>query len=158
MLSNKAVTKRYATVSKITNCDAWSLIPYAWSNVKTSTVKHYFCKAKVLSKEQVDKLLLRDSVKVEEHTPVYPPVAHRDASRVKGRYVCLITSIMDGDTIQLFLDNNQKDAQDIAEEIEQTVHKNIVKRCSLMSRSSSIEREAIEQIKSKTKEIVWRLW
>ncbi|KAF9274271.1 hypothetical protein BGZ88_003144 [Linnemannia elongata] len=104
--NNKAVTKRYAPASKITNCDAWSLIPYSWSNVKASIVKHYFCKAKVLSQEQVDKLL-RDSVKVEEPTPLYPPVADRDASRVKGRYVRLIASIMDGDTIQLFLDKNQ---------------------------------------------------
>lgn len=148
MLSNKAVTKRYATARKITNGDAWSLIPYAWSHVKASTVRHCFCKAEVLSKEQVDKLQ-RDSVNVEEHTPLYPPVADRDASRVKGRYVRLIASIMDGDRIQFSLDKNQKDAQDIAEEIKQTVHHNIAKRYGQRDRSSSIERDAIELFKSK---------
>ena len=55
MLSNKAVTQQYATGKKITNGEAWSLIPYAWSHVKASTVRHCFCKAGVLSMAQVDR-------------------------------------------------------------------------------------------------------
>ncbi|KAG9073394.1 hypothetical protein KI688_001189 [Linnemannia hyalina] len=38
MLSNKSVTKEYATEEKITNSEAWSYIPYAWSHVKALTV------------------------------------------------------------------------------------------------------------------------
>ena len=56
MLSNKAVTQQYATGEKITNGEAWSLTPYAWSHFKAATVRHCFCKAGVLSMAQVDKL------------------------------------------------------------------------------------------------------
>ncbi|KAG0202591.1 hypothetical protein BGX33_009570, partial [Mortierella sp. NVP41] len=41
------------------------------------------------------------------------------------------------------------DAQDMAEEIKQTVHDKIAKRYGPRDRSSSIERDAVELLKSK---------
>jgi len=147
MLSNKAVTQQYATGRMITKGEAWSLIPYAWSHVKAATVRHCFCKAGVFSKAQVDRLE-RESLDVEEQTPMYSPVPDTDASRFKGRYVRLISSVMDGDRIQFSLDKNQKDAQDMAEEIKQRVHNKINKRYGPRDRSSSIEQDAVESFKS----------
>jgi len=134
MLSNKAITKEYATGEKISNGEAWSLIPYAWSHVKALTVRHCFCKAGVLSKAQVDKLE-QESMDVEERPPLYPPVADMDAIQVKGRYVRLIASVLDGDRIQFSLDKNQKDAQETAEEIKQIVRHKIAKRYGPQDRS-----------------------
>jgi hypothetical protein len=148
MLSNKSVTKEYATGEKITNGEAWSLIPYAWSHVKALTVRHCFCKVDVLSKAQVDKLE-QGSLRVEEQPPLYPPVANTDASQVRRRYVRLIASIMDGDKVQFSLDKNQKDAQDMAEEIKQKVRNKIAKRYSSRERSSSIEHDAVQSFVSK---------
>ncbi|KAI1288751.1 hypothetical protein EDD11_009693 [Mortierella claussenii] len=148
MLSNKAITKEYATGEKITNGEAWSLIPYAWSHIKAATVRHCFCKAGVLSKAQSDKLE-QESIHVEEQTPLYPPVTDTDASEVKGHYVRLIASVMDGDRIRFSLDRDQKDTQDIAEEIKQKVRNKITKRYGLRERSSSVEPEAIESFKSR---------
>ncbi|KAG0346695.1 hypothetical protein BGZ54_005125, partial [Gamsiella multidivaricata] len=79
----------------------------------------------------------------------YPPVADKDASQVRRRYVRLIASVMDGDKIQFSLDKNQKDAQDIAEEIKQKVRNKIVKRYGSRDRNSSIERDTVESFKSK---------
>ncbi|KAF9284366.1 hypothetical protein BGZ88_010019 [Linnemannia elongata] len=129
MLSNKSITKEYATGEKIINGEAWSLIPYAWSHVRALTVRHCFCKASILSKAQVEKLE-RESMYVEERPPLYPPVADTDTSQVRQRYVRLIASVMDGDKIQFSLDRNQKDAQDMAEEIKQKVRNKIAKRYS----------------------------
>jgi hypothetical protein len=148
ILSNKAVTKEYATREKMTNGEAWSLIPYAWSHVKALTVRHCFCKAGVLSKAQADKLEQK-SMYVEERPPLYPPVADMDASQVKRRYLQLIASVMDGEKIQFSFDKNQKDAQDMAEEIKQKVHDKIVKRYGSRDRSSSIEPDAVELFKSQ---------
>jgi len=148
MLSTKAIALEYATKKKITNGEAWSLIPYAWSHVKAATVRHCFCKAGVLSKAQVDRLE-QGSLDVEEQTPLYPSVADTEASQVKRRYVRLIASVMDGDEIRFSLDKNQKDAQDMAEEIKQKVLSKIAKRYGSRDRSSSMERDAVESFKSK---------
>ncbi|KAF9368822.1 hypothetical protein BGX21_006317 [Mortierella sp. AD011] len=130
MLSNKAITKEYAMGEKITNGEAWSLIPYAWSHVKAATVRHCFHKARVLSKTQSD-MLEQESIHVEEQTPLYPPVASKDASQVKAHYARLIASVMDGDNIHFFLDKDQKDAQDIAEDIKQKMHDKIAMRYNI---------------------------
>ncbi|KAG0196562.1 hypothetical protein BGX33_001524 [Mortierella sp. NVP41] len=86
---------------------------------------------------------------MEERAPLYPTVADTDASQVKRRYVRLIASVTDGDKIQFSLDKNQKDAQDVAEEIRQAVRNKIAKRYGPRDRSSSIERDAVESFKSK---------
>ncbi|KAH7042886.1 hypothetical protein BKA57DRAFT_495497 [Linnemannia elongata] len=72
-----------------------------------------------------------------------------DTSQVRQRYVRLIASVMDGDKIQFFLDKNQKDAQDMAEEIKQKVRNKVAKRYSSRDRSSSIERDAVQSFMSK---------
>jgi hypothetical protein len=148
MLSNKAVTTKYATGKKVTKGEAWSLIPYAWSHVKAVTVRHCFCKAGVLSKAQADKLE-QESANVEERAPLYPPVEDMDTSQVIRRYVRLIASVTDGDKIHFTLDKYQKDAQDMAEEIKQKLHNQIAKRYGSRDRSSSIELDAIESFKVK---------
>ncbi|KAG0208443.1 hypothetical protein BGX33_006245 [Mortierella sp. NVP41] len=148
MLSNKAVTTKYATGKKITKGEAWSLISYAWSHVKAVTVRHCFCKAGVLSKAQADKLE-QESVNVEERAPLYPPVEDMDTSQVIRRYVRLIASVTDGDKIHFSLDKYQKDAQDMAEEIKQKLHNKIAKRYGSRERSSSIELDAVESFKAK---------
>ncbi|KAK3819389.1 MAG: hypothetical protein JOS17DRAFT_756331 [Linnemannia elongata] len=148
MLSDKSITKEYATGKMITNGEAWSLIPYAWSHVKALTARHYFCKAGVLTKAQVDKLN-KGSMHVEERPPLYPPTTGKDASQVRRRYVRLIASVMDGDMIQFALDKNQKDAQDVAEGIKRRMLSKIAKRYSPRNRSSSIEPDIIESFKSK---------
>jgi len=153
MLSNKAITKEYATGEKIANGEAWSLIPYAWSHVKPLTVRHCFCKAGVLTKAQVDKLE-QESIRVEERLPLYPSMTDMDESQVKQRYVRLIASAMDGDRIQFSLDQNQKDAQDIAEEIKQRMRNKIVRRYGSRERSSSIENDAVESLQLKEGEVV----
>ncbi|KAF9143152.1 hypothetical protein BGX30_001180 [Mortierella sp. GBA39] len=130
VLDNKSVTKEYATGEKITNGEAWSYIPYAWSHVKALAVRHCFCKVGVLSKAYVDKLE-QESMHVKERSPLYPPLADTDASQARRRYVRLIASVMGGDKIQFFLDKNQKDAQDMAEEIKQKVRKKIAKRTKM---------------------------
>ncbi|KAF8942146.1 hypothetical protein BGZ47_006777 [Haplosporangium gracile] len=76
-------------------------------------------------------------------------MAETNASRVKGRYVRLIASVMDGDSVQFFLDKNQKDAQDTAEEIKQKVRNKITKRYGPRNRSSSVEPDAVQSFKSK---------
>jgi hypothetical protein len=148
MLSNKAIIKEYATGEKITNGEAWSLIPYAWSHVKALTVRHCFCKAAVLSKAQADKLE-QESMDVEERPPLYPPMADTDINQVKRRYVRLIASVMDGDKVLFSLDKNQKDAQDMAEEIKHRMRNKIAKRYGSRDRSSSIEPDAVESFKFK---------
>jgi len=150
MLSNKVIIKEYASGENITNGVAWSLIPYAWSHVKALTVRHCFCKAGVLSKAQANKLE-QDSMDVEERPPLYPSVTDTDVSQVKRHYVRLIASVMDGDKIQFSLDKNQKDAQDMAEEIKQRVRNKIVKRYGSRDRSSSLEPDAVESFKSDYK-------
>ncbi|KAG0364057.1 hypothetical protein BGX24_004792 [Mortierella sp. AD032] len=135
MLSNKSITKEYATGEKITNGEAWSLIPYAWSHVKVLTAQN-------------DKLE-QESIYVEERPPLYPPVTDTDASQVNRRYVRLIASVMDGCKIQFSLDKNQRDAQDMAEEIRQKVRNKVAKRYGMRDRSSSIERDTVESFKSK---------
>ncbi|KAG0351570.1 hypothetical protein BGX24_007817, partial [Mortierella sp. AD032] len=90
-----------------------------------------------------------ESLDVEEQTPLYPPVADSNASRVKGCYVRLIASVLDGDKIQFSLDKSQKDAQDTAEEIKKKVLDKIAKRYGSRDRSSSIERDTIEMFKFK---------
>lgn len=60
----------------------------------------------------------------------------------------MIASVMDGDRIQFSLDKNQKDAQAIAEEIKQQVRNMITKRYSSRDRSSFIEPDAVESVKS----------
>ncbi|KAI1287581.1 hypothetical protein EDD11_010308, partial [Mortierella claussenii] len=133
--SRVLVTKEYATRKKITNGDAWSLIPYAWFHVKALTVRHCFCKVEVFSKAQVDKLE-QGSMQVEEQPPLYPPVADTDA-------------IVGGEKIQFSLDKNQKDAQDMAEEIKQQVRNKIAERYSSRGRGSSIERDVVQSFMSK---------
>ena len=76
-------------------------------------------------------------------------MADTDAGQVKGRYERLIASVMDGDRIQFSLDKNQKDAQDMAEEIKQKVRNKIAKRYGPRDRNSSIEHDAVESFKSK---------
>jgi len=147
MLSNKAIAKEYAIGDKITNGEAWSLIPFAWSHVKALTVRHCFCKAGVLSKAQAN-ILEQEYMDVEERPPLYPPIASMDRDQVKRHYVRLIASVMDGDKIQFSLDKNQKDAQDMAEEIKQKVRNKIAKRYGSRDRSSSIESDAVELFKS----------
>ncbi|KAF9540167.1 hypothetical protein EC957_004606 [Mortierella hygrophila] len=61
---------------------------------------------------------------------------------------------MNGDKIQFSLDKNQKDAQEMAEEIKQRMHKKIAKRYGSRDRSSSIERDTVESFKSKEGETV----
>ena len=117
MLSNKSITKEYATGEKIINGEAWSFIPYEWSHVKALTVRHCFCKVDVLPKAQSDKLE-QDSINVEERPPLYPPVAATDSSQARRHYVRLVASVMDGDKIRFSLDKNQKDEQDMTEEIK----------------------------------------
>jgi len=147
MLSNKSIAKEYATGEKITNGEAWSLIPYAWSHVTALTVRHCFCKAGVLSQAQVDKLE-QESIYLEEQPPLYPPVTDAAASQARRRYVRLIASVMDGDKIQFSLDKNQKDAQDMAEEIRQKVRNKIAKRYGSRDRSSSVEAEVVKLFQS----------
>ncbi|KAG0264780.1 hypothetical protein BGZ95_003528, partial [Linnemannia exigua] len=144
--STNVFKRRYLEMlsNKITNGEAWSLIPY----VKALTVRHCFCKAGVLSKAQTEKLE-QESVDVEELTPFYPSVADMDADQAKRQYVRLIASVMDGDEIQFSLDRNQKDAQDMAEEIKEKLRKNIAKRYGSRDRISSIERDVIGLFKSK---------
>ncbi|KAF8924502.1 hypothetical protein BGZ47_003979, partial [Haplosporangium gracile] len=110
-------------------------------HVKAVTARDCFCKADVLSKAQADKLE-HDSMDTKERPPLYPPMADTDVSQAKRRYVRLIASAMDGDKIEFSLDKNQKDAQDVAEEIKQTLHSKIAKRYGSQDRSSSIERDA----------------
>ncbi|OAQ22243.1 hypothetical protein K457DRAFT_16901 [Linnemannia elongata AG-77] len=97
---------------------------------------------------QVNKLE-QESVDVEERQPLYPPVAATDASQARRRYVRLVASVTDGDKIQFSLDKNQKDEQDMAEEIKQKVRNKITKRYSSRERSSSLEADAVKLFKSK---------
>ncbi|KAK3831317.1 MAG: hypothetical protein JOS17DRAFT_744978 [Linnemannia elongata] len=156
MLSNKSITKEYATGEKITKGEAWSLIPYAWSHVKALTTRYCFCKAGVLSKAQVNKLE-QESLYLDERPPLYPPMANTDVSQLRQRYVRLIASIMDGDKIQFSLDKNQKDAQDMAEEIKKKMRNRIVKRYGSRDRSSSVEAEILESFKSMYKGDNWAI-
>ena len=81
------------------------------------TIRHWFYKAGILLKAQVEELE-QDSINVEELPPLYPPVANTDGSQVRRRYVRLIASVMDGGKIQFSLDKNQKYAQDMTEKIK----------------------------------------
>jgi hypothetical protein len=96
ILSNKAVIKKCATGEKITNSEAWSLIPNAWSHVKALSVRHCFSKADVLPKAQIDRLK-QEPLDAEEQTPLYPPLEDSESVQVKGRFVRLIALVMDGD-------------------------------------------------------------
>ncbi|KAF8932384.1 Tigger transposable element-derived protein 6 [Haplosporangium gracile] len=87
---------------------------------------------------QIDELE-QDSINVEKRPPLYPPVGATDASQTRRYYVRLVASVMDGDKIQLSLGKDQKDAQDMAEEIKQKVCNKIAKRYSSRDRSSSTE-------------------
>ena len=107
-----------------------------------------FLQSGVLSMAQVERLE-RESLDVEEQTPLYPLVSDTDSSRVKGRYMRLIASVMDGDRIQSSLDKNQKDAQDMIEEFKQKMRDKITKKYGPRDRSSSIESDAVESFKSK---------
>ncbi|KAF9176502.1 hypothetical protein BGZ50_000526, partial [Haplosporangium sp. Z 11] len=147
MLSNKAIAKECATGEKITNGEVWPLIQYAWSQVRAMMMRHYFCKAGILSKAQVDKLE-QESMNVEERPPLYPSMADTDVNQAKRRYVRLIASVMNGDKIRFSLDRNQKDAQEMAEKIKQKVRSKIVQRYGPRGRSSSIEPDAVEPFKS----------
>ncbi|KAH7055118.1 hypothetical protein BKA57DRAFT_524772 [Linnemannia elongata] len=80
----------------------------------------------ILSKAQFNKLE-QESVDVEERQPLYLPVAATDASQARRRYVRLVASVTGGDKIQFSLDKNQKDEQDMAEEIKQKVRSKITK-------------------------------
>ncbi|KAF8924002.1 hypothetical protein BGZ47_004323, partial [Haplosporangium gracile] len=148
MLSNKAVTKEYAAGEKITNGEAWPLIPYAWPHAKAVTVRHCFCKPGVISKVQADKLE-HDSMEIEKRSSLYPPMSDTEASQDKRRNVRLIALAMNGDKIKFSLDKNHKDAQDMPEEIKQKLHSKIAKRYGSRDRSSSIKLGAVESFKSK---------
>lgn len=154
MLINKAIVKKYATQKKITNGEAWSLIPYAWSQVKASTLRHCFRTTKVLPKTISDKLE-EGSVDVRERQPMYPPEAELDKERMKRHFVRIIASTMDEQEFKFGLDNNQREESDIGEELKEAVRKELAVRDALFARqyekerSSSVETDDIKSFKDK---------
>ncbi|KAF9177014.1 Tigger transposable element-derived protein 6, partial [Haplosporangium sp. Z 767] len=148
MLSDKEILKAYTSGNKITNGEAWSLIPYAWSHVKASTLRHCFHATGVLPKAMADKLE-KASVDMKERPALHPNVADSDKLQVKRCYLRMIATVADGDNIEFSLDKNQKDAQDMAEDVKQTVLARIAKRYARRERSSFTESDAVKSFKSK---------
>lgn len=143
MLTNQAIVKKYAHGAKVTNGEAWSLIPYAWSQVKASTLRQCFRTTKVLPRMMADNLEER-SADVQERQPIYPPVAETAKQQTKRHFLRFIASALDGERFNFNLEKNQKDAQDLAEEIRKAVREKLAMREALFrprerERSSSID-------------------
>ncbi|KAG0271032.1 hypothetical protein BGZ95_001230, partial [Linnemannia exigua] len=73
MLTNQAIVNKYVHGRKVTKGEAWSLILYAWSQVKASTLRQCFRTSKVLPKTMADNLDER-SADVQKRQSIYPQV------------------------------------------------------------------------------------
>ena len=163
MLTNQAIVNSYASGKKVTNGEAWSLIPYAWSQVKASTLRQCFRTTKVLPKAMADSLEER-SVDMQERQPEYPPEIETAAKEQRKRhFLRLIASTLDGHKFNFSLAKNQKDAQDLAEETRKAVRESLAERVALFApreRSSSIEPddlnsfEALDGVTTKVKDLL----
>ncbi|KAF9551131.1 hypothetical protein EC957_010017 [Mortierella hygrophila] len=137
MITYQAIVNRYASGKKVTNGEAWSLIPYAWSQVKTSTIRHCFSHHEGSSKG--------DS---------------RQPGGEIGRYAGAATRVSTRDG-HMF--KNQKDAQDLPEEIRKAVCERLAERAALLAPrewSPSIEPddlnsfEALDGVTTKVKDLL----
>lgn len=147
MLINKSRVKKYATQQKVSNGEAWSLIPYAWSQVRASTLRNCFRVTKVLPKAMSDKLE-EISVGVRERQSMYPPVADMEKEQMKRHFVRIIASTLGGQEIKFAYDKDQRDENDIAEEIREAVWKELATRESLFKRSP-FEKEGSSSVDSE---------
>ncbi|OAQ22717.1 hypothetical protein K457DRAFT_1130998 [Linnemannia elongata AG-77] len=84
------------------------------------------------------------SADVQERQPIYPPVAETAKQQTKRHFLRFIASALDGERFNFNLEKNQKDAQDLAEEIRKAVREKLAMREALFrprerERSSSID-------------------
>ncbi|KAG0225739.1 hypothetical protein BGW42_004110 [Actinomortierella wolfii] len=110
MLGSQTLAKAYGG-KKISNGEAWGLIPYAWSHVKRSTVRHCFLATKLVDMSAVN--LERRAVDVEKGhgiaglSPKWPPVAEQDKERAQAQHLRMVISAMDS-IVELEPDNERE--------------------------------------------------
>ncbi|KAK3844267.1 MAG: hypothetical protein J3R72DRAFT_505063 [Linnemannia gamsii] len=79
---------------------------------------------------------------MQERQPEYPSVVDAAKEQRKRHFLRIIASTLDGHMFNFTLAKNQKDAQDLAEEIRKAVHEKLTERAALFApreRSFSIE-------------------
>ncbi|KAI1288932.1 hypothetical protein EDD11_009532, partial [Mortierella claussenii] len=62
---------------------------------------------------------------VQGRQPVYPPAAETAKQQTKRHFLRFIASALDGERFNFYHEMNQRDAQDLAEEIKKTVHERL---------------------------------
>lgn len=153
MLGDQEIAASYGSNHHIMTGKAWSLIPFAWSHVKETTLRHCFREAGVLTTGQCNELHNLDisPPAFEEREVLWPPEKVNNEEK-KSMYLQLIALSFNDDQFRFQRDTIQEDVQELAAKVVRKLRDEMATRRAVIEKrekSSSVEPQEVESFKTK---------